>query len=111
MVVGGGSGECKVLPSEAVNPLGLSLRPSENRMMAEALMEDPGLMKYANKSRTFALQYRQKESTFEKQANESATLNRVKRDRSMIIRADKLVDGDGKKTNIVTMVKLKFCKI
>jgi hypothetical protein len=73
-------------------------------MMAEALMEDPALMRRANRSHTFALQYRQKETAYEKQTNESATLNRVKRDRSMIIRADKLVDGDGKKANIVTMV-------
>lgn len=75
-------------------------------MMSAALMDEPALLKRTNRSHSFAMQYRQKESSVEKQLNESAVLNRVRRDRSMIIRADKLVDADGKKSNIVTMVNL-----
>lgn len=78
-------------------------------MMAEALMEDPAFMRRPNRSYTFS-QFKQKETSYEKQTNESATLNRFKRDRSMIIRADKLVDKDGKKANIVTMVREEFQK-
>lgn len=73
-------------------------------MMSQALMDEPALLRRTNRSHSFAMQYRQKESSVEKQLNESAVLNRVRRDRSMIIRADKLIDADGKKTNIVTMV-------
>lgn len=110
IVEGGGGGSCEVLTERAVNPLGLIRKPHETQMMASALMEDPALLRRSNRSHTFALHHRQKESSLEKQSNESATLNRVKRDRSMIIRADKLVDDDGKKTNIVTMVKLIILK-
>lgn len=108
-VEGGGGGECEVL-GNAVNPLKLTRKPlTSSNMMAEALMDEPALLKRTNRSHTF-MQYRQKESSVEKQMNESVSvLNRVRRDRSMIIRADKLIDGDGKKSNTVTMVR-KFTK-
>jgi integrin alpha 7 len=104
-VEGGGGGSCEVLTPKGVNPLNLMRRPVEVGMMSAALMEEPALLKRTNRSHSFALQYRQKESSVEKLMNESAVLNRVKRDRAMIIRADKLVDNDGKKNNIVTMVR------
>lgn len=66
-------------------------------------MEEPALLRRTNKSHNFAI-YQKSSSYEEKHSNESSVLNRVKRDRAMIIRADKLVDSDGKKTNIVTMV-------
>lgn len=110
-VEGGGGGKCEV-QKEPVNPLNLSQRPLEaTKMMASALMEDPALLRRTNRSHTFTMSqslYRQKETSFEKQTNENASLNRFKRDRSMIIRADKLVDGDGKRTNIVTMVNYRI---
>lgn len=105
IVEGGGGGSCEVITTNvnAINPLNLSRRPLSNKqMMAEPLIDDPTLMKHP--SNRFAFSHKQKELSYEKQMNESATLNRFKRDRSMIIRADKLVDSDGKKTNIVTMV-------
>lgn len=105
-VEGGGGGECQVITPNSVNPLNLVRKPIEANMMSAALMDEPALLKRTNRSHSFAMQYRQKESSVEKQLNESAVLNRVRRDRSMIIRADKLVDADGKKSNIVTMVNL-----
>lgn len=109
IVEGAGGGDCVVYPNNSINPLNLSKRQLDaNPMMAAALTEDPTLLKRVNKSQTFSM-YRQKltYSSEEKTSNEtSGHLNRVKRDRAMIIRADKLVDNDGKKSNIVTMVKL-----
>lgn len=79
--------------------------------MAPALTQDPALMKRLNRTHSF-MEYREKsKSSFssneKKSSNEelsSVSNNRVKRDRSMIIRAEKLIDNDGKKTNIVSMV-------
>lgn len=75
--------------------------------IAPALMEDPALLKH-NRSRSF-VEYREKTSSMQqekKTASDESILNRVRRDHSMIIRAEKLIDKDGKKTNIVSMVKL-----
>lgn len=70
------------------------------------MLQDPAFLKRSNKSYTFAMEHREKSSfsSFEKKSSDENVLNRVRRDRSMIIRADKLVDVDGKKTNTVTMV-------
>lgn len=73
-------------------------------MLAAPIMEEPALLRRTNKSSNFAI-YQKTSSSYEKESSESSVLNRVKRDRAMIIRADKLVDSDGKKTNIVTMVR------
>lgn len=109
-VEGTGGGECTVAGRQ-VNPLGLKARePEAANFMAASLREDPTLMKRNNKSHSFALEYSDKSSPSfspdeKKSANDDSFLNRVKRDRSMVIRADKLTDTDGKKTNIVSMVR------
>jgi hypothetical protein len=111
IVEGAQGGECTVERQDDVNPLNLGRKPLETGRFAAPLMEDPALLRHANKSYTFAMPLRHKISPFdndEKQTNQSASLNRVRRDRSMIIRADNLIDSDGKKTNIVTMVSFKF---
>lgn len=58
-----------------------------------------------NKSLTFSAEKSERLS-FAKQTSFSSsdnTLNRVRRDRSMIIRAERLTDKDGKQTDIVHM--------
>lgn len=74
--------------------------------LTERLVEEDSVrqLKRLNRSHSFTTEYRRKESSIEKKSNESAILNRVKRDRAMTVRADYLVDPDGKKSNIVTMV-------
>lgn len=108
IVEGTGGGECTV-SDRLVNPLDLKIREEASSFMAPALTQDPALMKRQNKSHLFAMEYREKStssfsSTEKKSSNEENILNRVRRDRSMIIRAEKLIDKDGKKTNIVSMV-------
>lgn len=104
IIEGAGGGICKLIDSSnPINPLKLSRKAQEIMSLHSApLTDEPLLLRRSNKSYNFAMY--QKSSSFEKQSNESSALNRVKRDRAMIIRADKLVDSDGKKTNIVTMV-------
>lgn len=108
-----GNGECTV-SEKLVNPLNLKIKEQPASMMAPALMADPALLRTnrINKSHSF-VEYREKMSQSEKSSssekkssNDENVLNRVRRDRSMIIRAEKLIDKDGKKTNIVSMVSL-----
>lgn len=61
-----------------------------------------------NKSLTFAAEKSErisfaKQSTYSSSSESTSTLNRVRRDRSMIIRAERLTDKDGKQTEIVHM--------
>lgn len=102
-----GGGECEIA-DRYVNPLSLKAREEAANLMTANLSQDLSL-KRSNKSHSFAMEYRDKASSFssndKKSSSEENILNRVRRDRSMIIRAEKLIDKDGKKTNIVSMVK------
>ena len=108
IVEGTGGGECTV-SENLVNPLNVKIREEASSFMAPALTQDPALMKRQNKSHSFA-EYREKStssfsSNEKKSSSEENVLNRIRRDRSMIIKAEKLIDKDGKKTNIVSMVR------
>jgi len=107
-----GSGECTV-DSKYVNPLNLKNRPQAANLMMEPMMMQKPLTRHLNRTHSVAM-FREKSSSVstddEKSSpTDNAIHNRVKRDRSMIIRADKLVDKDGKKTNIVSMVSYLKC--
>lgn len=109
IVEGTGGGECTV-SDRLVNPLNIKAKESSSISMAAAMIEDPALMKRHNKSVAFT-EYREKSassfSSYEKKtSSEENVLNRIRRDRSMIIRAEKLIDKDGKKSNIVSMVRI-----
>lgn len=110
IVEGTGGGECTV-SDRLINPLKIKMKESITSFMAPALTQDPALIKRPNKSFAFT-GYREKAtssfSSYEKKSSsEENVLNRVRRDRSMIIRAEKLIDQDGKKSNIVSMVRIK----
>ena len=105
-----GGGDCSVV-GRAVNPLNLKNKEQASSFMAPALTQDPALMRRINKSHLFAMEYRGKSPSSSAEEKKSETedktvVNRVRRDHSMIIRAEKLTDKDGKKTNIVSMVKV-----
>lgn len=110
---GGANGECTT-ETIHMNPLKLNYKPSNNSRMSAPLMEDPALVKRPNKSYAFAREYREKISSSyvsssdkKSSSGDEGILNRVKRDRAKIIKPEKLVDRDGKKSNIVSMVKTK----
>jgi integrin alpha 7 len=108
---GGARGECKLKGDALDNPLNLIYKPSNDSRIAAAFMEDPAIIDRSNKSQTFAREYREKisssySSSSEKKTHDGAILNRVRRDRAKIIKPEKLVDRDGKKSNIVSMVRI-----
>lgn len=101
-IIDGAGGECMITPSSLVNPLNL---PRRNDVLA--LDEPAELMDYrsifGNKSYHFVAASSEKNKLISEKSP-SNPLNRVKRDRAVVIRAERLVDKDGKKTDIVNMV-------
>lgn len=94
-------GDCVVDPNSAINPLGLK----KTSVLNELMQMERYTQRAHNKSLTFASEKSERMS-FAKQTSFSSsdnTLNRVRRDRSMIIRAERLTDKDGKQTDIVHM--------
>lgn len=94
-------GDCVVEPHAAINPLGLK----KTSVMNELIQMDRYTQRAHNKSLTFSAAKSERIS-FSKQSTISSsesTLNRVRRDRSMVIRAERLTDKDGKQTDIVNM--------
>lgn len=100
-----GTGECHLV-NTPINPLKLK-KQVESLMMAPSMSSEPYTRRYVNKSHAYSTEYSEKlssSSTIRKSSSDS--LNRVKRDRAMVIRPESLIDNDGKKTNIVFMVGL-----
>ncbi|XP_065080048.1 integrin alpha-PS1 isoform X2 [Ochlerotatus camptorhynchus] len=94
-------GDCVVDPNSAINPLGLK----KTSVLNELMQMERYTQRAHNKSLTFSAEKSERLS-FAKQTSFSSsdnTLNRVRRDRSMIIRAERLTDKDGKQTDIVHM--------
>ncbi|XP_055587793.1 integrin alpha-PS1 isoform X2 [Uranotaenia lowii] len=98
-------GSCVVQPGTAENPLKLKKSAALSELPPQT---DYYTQRAYNKSLTFAMEKSERVS-FAKQASYSSSssaeksLNRVRRDRSMIIRAERLTDKDGKQTDIVHM--------
>ncbi|XP_062536719.1 integrin alpha-PS1 isoform X2 [Armigeres subalbatus] len=96
-------GDCVVEPNAAINPLGLK----KSSVLSDLMQMERYTQRSYNKSLTFASDKSERVS-FAKQtafasSSDTSTLNRVRRDRSMIIRAERLTDKDGKQTDIVHM--------
>lgn len=103
-----GGGECTIA-ERYVNPLKLKNKEKKlDSLIAPASMQEPALMKRSNRTHTF-MEYREKSSSSQEKitTNEAIVPNRVRRDQAMVIRAEKLIDQDGKKTNIVSMVSFQ----
>lgn len=102
ITIEGASGECSV---EDINPLNLPKRPKLMDLANEPaeLMDFRSYMAKMNHSQAVFAESSEKRPVHSKAAGGSV-LNRVRRDRAVIIRAERLVDKDGKKTDIVSMV-------
>lgn len=110
-IEGGGGGECELQTNGAMfNPLQL-----QRTSLVASQIADLQPMKYSrlvnmNNSMSMASNVDDMvggKSEFAKlTAASSVTMNRVKRDRAMIIRPERLVDKDGKKTDVVNMVSV-----
>ncbi|XP_055910132.1 integrin alpha-PS1 isoform X2 [Eupeodes corollae] len=105
IIEGALQGECTVGP-DMVNPLKLP-RKAKASMTHEDLLHipEPYMLRPTNKSHYYNRHtYFDKTESFEKLSTSSdGHLNRVRRDRAKIIRAEKLTDKDGKKHDVVVM--------
>lgn len=102
VVIEGVAGECF---SDAINPLNLPKRPKLLDFAEEPaeLMDYRSYIAKMNKSQLLLAESSEKRSAPTKHSD-SSILNRVRRDHAVIIRAERLVDKNGKKTDIVNMV-------
>lgn len=109
IVNGAAGGECSVTSASHVNPLKLTKRRVPNELVQPATYSEPLIKQNHNRSHTFSMEYREKMSPSytpsDAKFSESTKLNRVRRDRAMKVKPESLVDKDGKKTNIVYMVR------
>lgn len=103
---GAGGGECTIDP---VNPLKLPKRPKLSDLSdepAELMDYRSYIAKRSNKSHSILAESSDKRAIVDKKESGS-TLNRFRRDNSMIIRAERLIDKNGKKTDIVNIVSIE----
>lgn len=103
IVIEGVSGECS---PDGINPLNLPKRLNLMDLADEPaeFMDYRSYIAKMNKSQAVLAESSEKRPKDTKQSS-SSTLNRVRRDHALIIRAERLVDKDGKKAEVVTMVK------
>lgn len=101
VIDGAGGGECEINNDSIFNPLKLQKRPTAIDILDVGAPEAYRKFSYTNRSQSVIAESSDKQS-FSKFS--SGTLNRVRRDRAMIIRAERLMDKDGKKSDIVHMV-------
>lgn len=105
IIEGGGEGSQCYIPPDSVNPLKLYNKPKMTGIFnseAEYINTD---LKKNNGSYNVVAESSEK-MTASSLKSSGSHLNRVKRDRAVLIRAESLVDKDGKKTEIVNMVSL-----
>jgi len=107
IIEGAGGGECFISPLNLVNPLSLPRRAQVGDFRIPEMISEPYMRRPMNKSYVFQSDSYEKSYTISKEkqfeSSSSSNLNRVKRDRAMIIRADKQIDKDGKKNDVVHM--------
>jgi integrin alpha 7 len=108
IIEGAGGGECYVNQQKLINPLLLQKRPATPDQIAQLLQEQPRFYSGNKTKVSFSESSIYEKTTNTKFSSISSSLNRVKRDRAMIIRAERLTDKDGKKTDTVHMVSFFF---
>lgn len=106
-------GQC-VVDQQYVNTLNLTEKPQPEQQEMRQLNPEPYMYRPSNKSSSYSY-YSEKRSSFSKfdssngtsrsssESSFSSSMNRIRREIAKIIRAERLVDKDGKKTNVVTM--------
>ncbi len=95
------------LDENLINPLKLKSQPlTHDEVVSERQIAPAPYTRAHNKSQSYTMRYSEKSTYTKVTSEQSSSSNRVRRrrDQAMIIRAESLVDKDGKKTNIVTMV-------
>lgn len=104
---GAGGGECT---TESINPIKLQKRPKLSDLSGDEpaeLMDYRSYIRKLNKSQSVLAESSEKRAITEEKESGSV-LNRVRRDHAVIIRAERLIDKDGKKTDVVNMVNYQY---
>lgn len=101
------SGECSIEQGHQVNPLKLKRRLQQMNLAPMELIDYRSYFAKLNKSHSVLAEGSDKYSETGKPSGGSL-LNRVRRDHAMVIRAERLIDKDGKKTDIVNMVNINY---
>lgn len=106
IIEGAGGGECSEDSMQFFNPLQLQRKPKAVDLLEPAeLFDYRSFSMVGNKSQNFLAKSSEKSAEDGLPTKAPAiALNRVKRDRAVVLRAERLVDKDGKKTDIVNMV-------
>ncbi|XP_055683424.1 integrin alpha-PS1 isoform X1 [Lutzomyia longipalpis] len=99
-----GAGECFRLGDKVINPLGLKRRSQtlQRGFLEDELPPEPYIRRTHNKTAFYSAASYEKASMGSSKF-ESASANRVRRDHAVVIKADNLVDKDGKKSDVVHM--------
>lgn len=106
IIEGAGGGECSQESMGFFNPLKLQRNPKAIDLLEPAeLFDYRSFSLVGNKSQNFMAKGSEKSAEDGLPTKAPAiALNRVKRDRAVVLHAERLVDKDGKKTDIVNMV-------
>lgn len=114
LIEGDGGGECLPESVTHVNPLDLKHKPKAVNVHEPAeLFDYRSFSMVGNKSQNYVGRSSEKngDAVPSSKSTGSSTLNRVRRDRAVVIRAERLVDKDGKKHDIVNMVNFNGFKL
>lgn len=101
-IIEGVGGDCSADSMSFINPLKLQKRP----LLMDVLGTEP-TSEYSRTSGTnksYSLYAESSEKSSQTKYSSSSHLNRVRRERNMLVKPERLVDSEGKKTDIVHMV-------
>lgn len=107
IAIEGATGECS---ENDINPLKLEKRPKEENIIANEPAEYVDYRSYMakmNKSQSLIAESSEKRPSTTK-ASGSSTLNRVRRDHAVILKAEPLIGADGKSRETVNMVNITY---
>lgn len=100
----GVGGDCSADSNAFINPLKLSRRPLLVDMLGTEPTSEYSRSEVTQKNKSYTMYVESSEKSSQTKYSSSSHLNRVRRERNMPIKSERLVDPDGKKTDIVHMV-------
>lgn len=102
-IIEGVGGDCSVDSLSFINPLNLPKKPLLMDVLGTEPTSDYSRSFTANNNKSHTVFAESSERTVSSKYS-SSPLNRVKRERNMLIKPERLIDAEGKKTDIVHMV-------
>lgn len=102
-IIEGVGGDCSVDSLSFINPLNLPKKPLLMDVLGTEPTSDYSRSITANNNKSHTVFAESSERTVSSKYS-SSPLNRVKRERNMLIKPERLIDAEGKKTDIVHMV-------